>query len=104
MPGLVRAVRAREPIQHPQYAPTKPLLALRALLHCVDMTMNEYQDIIRETSEWIRDAGRIALERFGRAVAERKSDRSIVTDADHAVQALLLDAIAHRYPADAVIT
>lgn len=65
---------------------------------------SDYEAIRRQSFHWIRNAGRIARERFGRAVTLRKADDSPVTDADHAVQASLLAAIAARYPQDAVIT
>lgn len=53
--------------------------------------------------EWVRAAGSMACEMFGRTTMTRKADSSPVTDADHAVQAALLDAIAREYPDDAVI-
>lgn len=53
---------------------------------------------------WARAAGKVARNRLGRAVTSRKADHSVVTDADHAVQAMLLDRIASEFPADAVIT
>ena len=65
---------------------------------------SEYNTIRINAAEWIRTAGEIARERFGHAVASRKADRSVVTDADYAVQEALLDAIARDYPADAVIS
>lgn len=46
----------------------------------------------------------MARERFGRAVASQKPDASVVTDADHAVQQLILDHIAREFPRDAVIS
>lgn len=66
--------------------------------------MSEYVSILREASAWVIDAGRIALERRDSAVAERKADASLVTDADHAVQAFLMDRIAERFPHDAVLS
>lgn len=66
--------------------------------------MNTYEELLPQASEWIRTGGQTALEYLGRAVSSRKSDLSIVTDADHAVQAGLLDAIARHCPDDAVIT
>lgn len=54
--------------------------------------------------DWIHEAGVMARERMHRAVASRKSDRSLVTDADQAVQDFLMDAIAQRFPHDAVIS
>lgn len=66
--------------------------------------MISYDTIRRESLTWIREAGNIARTRFGRTTTSIKSDASPVTDADHAVQAALLDAIASRYPQDAVLT
>jgi myo-inositol-1(or 4)-monophosphatase len=70
----------------------------------VDETLSEYAELRRQASGWIVAAGEIALDRFGKAVAQRKADRSLVTDADHAVQQFLLDAIARCCPDDCVIT
>ncbi len=53
---------------------------------------------------WVREAGEIALERFGSVSVRPKEDQSPVTDGDYAVQDALLSAIAREYPADAVIT
>jgi len=53
---------------------------------------------------WIRRAGRLARDRMETAVPSRKADRSLVTDADQAVQDFLMDAIARRFPGDAVIS
>jgi len=67
--------------------------------------MNEaYEQIRRQSLDWVRQAGLIAQERFGTAVTSRKPDDSPVTDVDLAVQEALLDAIAQHYPNDAVIT
>lgn len=66
--------------------------------------MSTYETIRRESLTWIQEAGRIARVRFGAALTSIKPDASPVTDADHAVQAALLDAIASRYPHDAVLT
>ncbi|HOW70938.1 MAG TPA: inositol monophosphatase [Phycisphaerae bacterium] len=66
--------------------------------------MNTYETIRRESLTWIREAGMVARARFGMAKTSIKPDASPVTDADHAVQAALLDAIASRYPHDAVLT
>lgn len=65
---------------------------------------SDYQQLEHEASEWIITAGAIALDRFGRAVAQRKADWSLVTDADHAVQSRLMDTLARCCPGDAVIT
>ncbi|MHC4442581.1 MAG: inositol monophosphatase family protein [Planctomycetota bacterium] len=64
---------------------------------------SEYQEIRRQSRSWICRAGDFARERFGSAVATRKADKSLVTDVDHAVQQMLLEAIARDYAQDAVI-
>ena len=66
--------------------------------------MSSTYDAIRVTSgTWVRAAGSIACEMFGRTTTTRKADSSPVTEADHAVQAALLEEIARSYPNDAVI-
>ena len=48
-------------------------------------------------------AGAVAMEHFMNATAMMKADRTVVTEADLAVQALLVDALARHYPQDGVI-
>lgn len=56
-------------------------------------------------SELIRRAGAVALEHLHRAVVlHHKADRSIVTTADIAAEALLLPAIRARFPEDRIIS
>src|SRR5690349_3658411 len=50
-----------------------------------------------------RLGGDMALDWVGSRAAETKPDDSPVTQADHAVQAAILDAIARRYPQHAVL-
>ena len=64
----------------------------------------EYEHICDRAMDWARQASVIACERFGTATVSHKADRSPVTDADHAVQDALLQAIAREFPDDAVIT
>jgi myo-inositol-1(or 4)-monophosphatase len=45
----------------------------------------------------------LARRYVGRVAAQRKADRSLVTDADHAVQARILATIAEKYPHHAVL-
>jgi myo-inositol-1(or 4)-monophosphatase len=61
-------------------------------------------DILAHVIEWARAGGEIARERFGSATASQKLDQTLVTDADHAVQDRILEAIATRYPGHAVLT
>ena len=65
---------------------------------------SEYEEMGREAMAWVRAAGVIARDRFGKATVSHKADHSPVTDADHAVQAALQEAIARACPDDAVIT
>lgn len=43
-------------------------------------------------------AGERALKMLGRGTVSRKADDSVVTDTDRALQAYILEAVAHRYP------
>lgn len=67
-------------------------------------TTHEYDATRREATTWVKTAGELAVAMLGRAAASRKADASVVTEADYAVQGALLDAIARRYPEDAVIS
>jgi len=55
--------------------------------------------------ELARAAGRMAAEAFGKggAVIERKSDGSVVTETDRAVEALLWDRITEAFPDDGIL-
>ncbi|MBI4580756.1 MAG: inositol monophosphatase [Planctomycetes bacterium] len=64
----------------------------------------ELEQLRHDSMAWIRQAGAMARERMETAVATRKADRSLVTDADQAVQDFLMGEIARRFPADAVIS
>lgn len=66
--------------------------------------MNEYLEVYRQSVEWVREAGRIARERYGKVSVMRKADRSPVTEADLAVQESLQTAIGKAFPGDAVIS
>ncbi len=66
--------------------------------------MSDYKDICTHATEWVRDAGKVAMEHFGHVTVTRKADKSPVTEADHAVQAALQQAISDHCPEDAVIT
>lgn len=58
---------------------------------------------LRQTAaDLARLGGEFARQRLGRAIVERKDDRSPVTDLDHATQALILDQLAWRHPDHAV--
>ncbi|MBN1491932.1 MAG: hypothetical protein JXA69_18615 [Phycisphaerae bacterium] len=66
--------------------------------------MAEAAEMLAQAVAWARSAGQIARERFGAASVSLKADDSPVTDADHAVQAHILNAIAAVYSDHAVVT
>lgn len=68
------------------------------------MSSSDYENARLRAIGWAQRAGRLARERLGRSIASRKADASVVTDVDHAVQDILLQAIAREFPDDAVIT
>jgi myo-inositol-1(or 4)-monophosphatase len=52
-----------------------------------------------------RQAGEILVDLQGRLVAiEHKSETDVVTEADHASEALVLEAVGRRFPGDAVLS
>lgn len=66
--------------------------------------MTDFEHLRRDCIPWIRQAGHITRERMASAHASLKADRSVVTDADQAVQDFIMDQIARRFPDDAVIS
>lgn len=58
---------------------------------------------IDEPIAWAREAGAIALRAFNHAPARLKPDRSWVTDADVAIEQLLVGRIAERFPDHGII-
>ena len=48
-------------------------------------------------------AASISLARFGKAVAQRKADDSVVTDTDYAIQAHIVERIGEAYPGHAIL-
>jgi myo-inositol-1(or 4)-monophosphatase len=57
--------------------------------------------------DWVqglaRDAGRMALQHFGRTTNTIKPDRTIVTEADRAIEVFLVEQLSQRYPEDGVL-
>jgi myo-inositol-1(or 4)-monophosphatase len=57
--------------------------------------------------EWletvVRDAGRIALRHFRRVSTVRKADHTVVTEADHQVEAFLRESIGQSFPSDSLL-
>lgn len=58
---------------------------------------------LAEVREWVREGGAHALQYFNNVRAQRKADRSWVTQADVEVEELLRERIGARYPGHAII-
>jgi myo-inositol-1(or 4)-monophosphatase len=58
---------------------------------------------LEELQVWVRDAGSIARQYFNRVAGRRKADNSWVTEADVAIERLLVERIAARYPQHGII-
>lgn len=58
---------------------------------------------IEELCAWARESGDIALRLFSHARARRKADNSPVTEADVAIERLLVERITARYPDHGII-
>jgi len=59
-----------------------------------------YQSILREICE---GAGRTAMRYWGRSQQQRKEDGSVVTDADKACEAFIVDALDRAFPKDGIV-
>jgi myo-inositol-1(or 4)-monophosphatase len=57
--------------------------------------------------EWlesvVRDAGQIALRQFCKVSTVRKADRTVVTEADHQVEAFLRESLGQSFPSDSLL-
>jgi myo-inositol-1(or 4)-monophosphatase len=57
--------------------------------------------------DWVqnlaREAGRMALQHFGHTTNTIKPDRTIVTEADRAIEVFLVEQLGQRYPEDGVL-
>ena len=51
----------------------------------------------------VRAAGELALGYFGKVAVERKPDRSVVTEADRAVERYLVERLLHIEPSSALV-
>lgn len=60
-------------------------------------------DLLRVACDLARQGGEQARRMLGTVLTARKPDRSPVTEADHAVQRLILDGIARTYPQHGVL-
>lgn len=92
MPGPVRSARVS--------AVAGPL---SRAIHCVvqsPLTEDHLADAARRLA---RAGGELALQWAGSRAASMKADNSPVTDADHAVQAVILDALAVEFPQHAIL-
>jgi myo-inositol-1(or 4)-monophosphatase len=62
--------------------------------------MAESLDVVRDL---LREAGTLAMRTFGHVAAEEKADHSLVSEADRAVEALIVRALHRAFPADGVV-
>ncbi|HEY53971.1 MAG TPA: inositol monophosphatase [Caldilineae bacterium] len=57
--------------------------------------------------DWVqnlaREAGQMALQHFGRTTNTIKPDKTIVTEADKAIETFLVEQLSQRYPEDGVL-
>ena len=60
------------------------------------------QQMLELATRLATEAGEIALSRFGSAAVQRKADNSVVTEADHEIQAHMVGTLARTYPGHAV--
>lgn len=63
--------------------------------------MNEID--IAELRTWMHECGAIALRSFRNVVGHRKADRSWVTEADIAIERILVERITARYPTHGIL-
>lgn len=67
------------------------------------LTNAQFDSLISAANDLARRGGRLALERLGKVQSSRKADQTIVTDADLAVQELIVGAVAEQFPGHAVL-
>ncbi len=60
------------------------------------------QEMLSLAKRLVADASKMVRSRMGRTTVRLKEDNSVVTEADHALQAHILEAIADAYPEHAV--
>ncbi len=58
---------------------------------------------LAELRQWIREAGQMARHYFNRVAGRRKADHSWVTEADIAIEHMLVERIAASYPTHGII-
>lgn len=66
-------------------------------------TENVRSERLSDALEWSRKGDRIALDYFQEISAERKSDQTIVTQADREIEQMLRDQIQSCYPGDSIV-
>lgn len=59
--------------------------------------------LARELRRLLSHAGDLAMRYFGEAVSEHKTDGSLVTTADRAVESLLVDELVRAFPEDGIV-
>lgn len=64
---------------------------------------SELENLARFAAEIARLGGGLALDLIGRVATERKGDRSVVTEADRAVQEAIFTSIRARFPDHALL-
>lgn len=69
----------------------------------LDLEVHVGEFDLEELRAWAVEAGAIARQHYNRAVARRKADRSVVTEADVAIERLLVERISARYPDHGII-
>jgi len=62
-----------------------------------------HQDILKLASDLAHEAVSIAASYLGKAATSFKADRSVVTEADHAIQTYIIEQVAKRFPDHAFI-
>ena len=86
--------------KRPRGAP--PLADSRAAIMIGPMEDRATQEMLALARRLTAEGGDIARSYLGQARSRLKADTSLVTDADHAIQAHILEAVAARFPHHAV--
>ncbi len=73
------------------------------LCYTVAMVDAPLSGMLKLATELAVEAASISLARVGKAVAQRKADDSVVTDADYAIQAHIVERIGEAYPDHAIL-
>lgn len=65
-----------------------------------DAPLTEMLNLAKELAS---EAASVSLAQFGKAVAQRKADDSVVTETDYAIQAQIVERIGEAYPDHAIL-